>query len=253
MRNKHWVVLSISLIMTLLANAQESDRKLPWSLGVAAGPLFNQIQGTSTLTKYSNKTGYQAGLTINYALSSDFSIRAELLSDYRIFGSELFSQGLRETDTSAYVCWSCYYDYSIMYYAHYLTLPVFFQYSQQGDVAGLNFRAGAYYSLLIGAYHDGYEELFLDPVESKPFGVIDLKPGLYRDVYTGSVLDVINTYDAGLSLGMGGFYILNKATKIEMDITLRMGLAKLFENPLMPEILQRHYAVRLGLIRQLRY
>lgn len=253
MRNQHWLVVTISLILTLAANGQESDRRMLWSLGVAAGPLFNQIQGTTTLTQYHNRIGYQAGLAMNYALSSDFSVRAELLSDYRIFGSELYSQGLRETDTSSYVCWSCYYDYEIMYYSHYLTFPVFIQYTQQGDVAGLNFRLGAYYSLLIGAYYDGYEELFLDPLESKPFELIELNPGLYRDVYTGQVLDVINTYDAGLSLGMGGFYCLNKRTKIEIDITLRMGLAELYENPLMPKILQRHYTVRLGIIRELRY
>jgi hypothetical protein len=226
----------------------ETDR---WSVGIAGGPLFNQIQGNTPLYKYSNTIGYQAGISLTYRIAELFSVRAELLADYRGFGSSLYSRGLRETDTSSYVCWDCYYDYNLSFFSHYLTVPVVFEYSQQLKHIGIAFRAGGYYSVLISASHEGYEEFYLDPEGTRPFTLIDFTPGLYRDHYTGLVDNVINTYDAGLSIGLGLWRQVGKSTKIEVDASMRLGFSNVFENPLMPEILHRHAVIKLGLVRQI--
>jgi hypothetical protein len=244
-------LLVVILLVPGFVAAQAPKEPGRWSVGIAGGPLFNQIQGSTPLFQYSNKTGYQAGASLTYRIGESFSLRAELMADYRSFGSSLYSQGLRETDTSRYVCWDCYYDYNIRFFTHYLTLPVVFEYSQELKYMGIAFRAGGYYSVLVSAAHEGYEAFYLDPHGTKPFTLIDFTPGFYRSHYTGLVDDVINTYDAGLSIGVGLWRQVGKSVKIEADVSMRLGFANVFENPLMPEIMHRHAVVKLGLVRQI--
>ena len=251
MKHIQWL-LAVLLLLPQLVRSQGAPEPSRWSVGFAGGVLINQIQGTTPLYQYTNKTGYQAGVTLTYLISESFSVRAEMLADYRAFGSKLYSQGLRETDTSNKVCWDCYYDYNLSFFAHYLTFPIMFEYSQQTRYLGIAFRAGGYYSLLMSAAQEGYQELYLDPEGTKDFILIGIPAGFYREHYTGLVNDVINTYDAGLSIGLGLWHPVGKRTRIELDAAIRLGFANVFENPLMPEILHRHSVIRLGLTHQLR-
>ncbi|MBU1009537.1 MAG: PorT family protein [Bacteroidetes bacterium] len=253
MRNALTIIL-LSLLLQVSLQAQVTTFRRSWIVGMAAGPLFNQVQQTTPGYNYTGGNGYQLGAVAEYRLSPGLSLRGELNLEQRSFGTSYYSQGVREIDTSSYICWDCYYDMSLSYVSQYLSVPVYLQFTQSSGKLGVNFRVGAFYSLLMSASRQGHEELYLDAEGTKNFSFefIDFDgPGLYRDNYSGAVYDVINTYDAGFSFGLAGWYALNKKTSLQLDFFVKVGLANVFENPTMPEVTQRSYSIRLGVQRQL--
>jgi hypothetical protein len=230
-----------------LLKAQVSEVNDTWQFGLTGGVGFNGLSGGSVYDTYSEKQGMVTGTFLEYRLSTVFQVRVELNFEQRQFNNAAYAYGLREFDTSAYVCSACYYIFDVDYTNSYLTVPMYVQYSKKQKDICFGFRLGLYYSILLDSWNQGFEELYIDPAGSKPFSLQNLQPGLYRIDYSSNSVDVINTFDSGIILGIFAKYDLGKRFTLQADGSLHLGFTGLFENPSAPVVNNRAYQVRLGI------
>jgi hypothetical protein len=243
---KALAIISFSLI-TILSNAQLVEVSDKWQAGFMGGVTFNNLTGSSLTAAFGGKEGFMAGAFVEYQVNEVMQLRLEFNLEQRNVSYGAFSSGLREYDTSSYVCRNCYYAFDINYTNSYLTLPVYVQYMRKQDRLHVGARLGLYYSILLQSWNEGYEELYIDPVGSIPFQLPNIRPGFYRLHISGEAVDVVNTYDAGLILGIFARYDLNHRISLQVDGSLWLGFAGLFENPGMVVVNNRTYMLRTGL------
>lgn len=246
------------LIILLFASANLlfAQEELPvqrWYLGLSIGVGTMDMNSNSIDLNVINHTNPVGGIFVQYQLNEQLSLRLGAEFDKREFGLQLGYQGMRYDDTSTYVCYSCSYEYNITYSNYYLTFPLLFQYSKSTNKFAFNFKGGLYYSFLLSSYQYGYEELYIDPVEGLPFYHLDnnIEPGLFRIVYRGETENIINTYDAGIMLGIGGTYVLSNKIAILLEGNMQVGFQSVFLNPTMINLMHRSFQLRGGLIYRL--
>jgi hypothetical protein len=229
------------------ATAQLSEVSDKWQAGIMGGVSFNNLTGSSITAAFGGKEGFMSGIFLEYQVNEVLQVRLEFNFEQRNVTYGSFASGLREYDTSAYVCRNCYYAFDIAYTNSYLTIPLYAQYTRQQDRLHIGARIGLYYSILMHSWQDGYEELYIDPVGSVPFTLPSIRPGLYRLHISSEAVDVINTYDAGLILAIFAKYDLSPRITFQADGSLWLGFAGLFENPAMVVVNNRTYLLRVGL------
>lgn len=244
--NKVFFILFL-FIFPLPAGAQLYDISNKWQAGIIGGVAFNDLTDTRIRDEFGGQTGFTGGSFVEYHFNDLIQLRLELNFERRNLFSNSYSSGLREYDTSTYVCIRCYYQYDITYTNDYLTIPFYFQYTQNQGNFYFGARLGLYYSILMQSWNQGFEELYLDPLGIRPFQISDIEPGLYRLHISGETADVINTYDSGIILGLFSKYDLGPRLTLQVDGSLWLGFAGLFENPAMVIVNNRTYMVRLGL------
>lgn len=224
----------------------EPQQKGKWFAGLSGGMLFGDTDMSGRNFNVTNMNSFQSGLVLGYGLTEEFRIQAEFLFERRGFRSTQSITGFRLTDTSEHVCWQCYYDYDVTFISDYLHLPLLIQYGKAKGPMQISVQAGLYYSLLLINNHHGYEAFYLDPEGADPFLQQGFEPGLLKIIYSGPTTNVINTYDAGLLLGLGFGYELGQHFTIQFDGRLQVGFAGIFENPQMPVLNFKSYVVRCG-------
>lgn len=248
-------ILGVFLLLFsgLFATAQQEADIQRWYIGVFGGTNISDVSTNTIDLHINNETTLLAGLSIQYVLNENFSLKSGIEYDQREFGMALYYQGFRLTDTSNYVCYSCHYDYVHQFTGHYLTLPFVFQYGTSGDRFGFYAKAGLYYSLLLGAYEDGRTETYLDPVQAAPFVPYGIKPGLSVNVFKGKAENLLNTFDLGLIIGLGGTYALNNKLALMVEANLQVGLQPIFESPDVIELHHKAFQLRGGLVYRLNF
>jgi hypothetical protein len=244
---KKITILLASLFVFVTLRAQLSEVDETWQFGLNGGMGFNGLSGGSTYNAYEGKQGFTAGPYIEYRLSEIIQVRVELNIEQRNFNSATYAYGLRDYDTSSYVCADCYYIFDVNYTNSYLTVPVYGQYTKKQNNLSFGFRLGLYYSILLNSWNQGFEELYIDPKGAKPFSLENLQPGLYRIDYASNSVDVINTFDSGIILAVFAKYNLGERFVLQADGSLHLGFTGLFENPSAPVVNNRAYQIRLGI------
>ncbi|MBG0781296.1 MAG: PorT family protein [Bacteroidales bacterium] len=252
----HRIKITSFLILLFLSNQLIAQQKIPaqrWYTGLSVGAGITDISSGTTDIRVINSNGFVGGPFLQYQINEQFSVRVGAEFDSREFGMEVYYQGMRYTDTSTHVCYSCRYSYENTHTSYYLTFPLLLQYSQYRNKFGLTIKGGVYYSLLLISYQDGFEELYIDPEEGLPFYQIDnsIEPGHFINQYKGEALNVMNTYDAGIMLGLGGTYALNNKLALLLEGNLQVGFQGVFENPGMISLIHRAFQLRGGLIYRL--
>lgn len=253
MTNKKLIIVLFLICAAIGVKAQEKEQIQHWYLGIIAGANISDLSSSNFDLQINNKTALLTGISLQYVINENVSIKSGLEYDQRDFGLDLHYEGLRYTDTSNYVCWSCRYDYEHHISGYYLTIPLIFQYSKNSKRFGMHIKAGLYYSLLLSAYEDGFEEQYLDPVQAEPFREFGIMPGLIVNVFKGTTNNLLNTYDAGLLLGFGGTYALNNSLALLAEANLQVGFQPIFESPDMIAIYHKAYQFRGGLIYRLNF
>lgn len=247
---KHCILLTLLFLSPALF-AQSGNYSDKWQAGLVAGPTFNGLNAGTFSSDFDGNMAFMAGVFAEYRISEALQIRAELNFEQRNVFNRAFSAGLRDYDTSSYVCMSCHYEIDVDYTNTYLSIPLYAQYVRKQGSFGLGVRMGLYYALLTSTWREGYEELYIDPEGSRPFTLEDLQPGRYRIHYSGDATGVINTYDAGVWIGILFVYELGERTTLQLDGSLQTGFAGLFEDPRVIEISNRTYSTRLGIAYKL--
>lgn len=245
MRKATLFIACLLIISSLKAQLSEVDDT--WQFGLNSGVGFNGLSGGSAYDAYIGKQGLVAGSFLEYRLSEIIQVRVELNFEQRHFNSATYAYGLRDYDTSSYVCADCYYIFDVNYTNSYLAVPIYGQYTKKQGNISFGFRLGLYYSILLNSWNQGFEELYIDPAGSRPFSLENLQPGLYRIDYSNNTVDVINTFDSGIILGIFTKYDLGERFVLQVDGSLHLGFTGLFENPSAPVVNNRTYQVRLGI------
>lgn len=249
---KYFLILYI-LFSGLMIVAQPKAEIQHWYIGVFGGANITDLSSTSYDLRFNNETALLAGISLQYVLNENVSFKSGLEYDERKFGMEVHYQGLRLADTSSYVCYTCRYDYTHQITGYYLTIPFLFQYSKNSKRFGLHIKAGLYYSLLLSTYEDGREEEYLDPVQAAPFVEYGIMPGLYVNVFKGTTDKLLNTYDAGLILGLGGTFTLNNSLALLAEANLQVGFQPIFESPEMLAVYHKAFQLRGGVVYRLNF
>ncbi len=218
-----------------------------WRLGALGGVVSGHIDQAGRSYVINNKWGMQEGFFGEYIFSENLALRVELLFERRAFGMYSYYNGIKLKDTSSYVCWNCYLENSIVYTSDYVHLPVLIHFSKHGHWFDYGAEAGLFFSLLAQAVHQGFEEVYLDPQQARPFIAAGFEPGLTRIVYNGPVKDVISTHDAGLVIGIRAGRQLFGGLSASLNARLQLGLAGVFENPQMPLFNYSGYMLRFEL------
>ncbi len=252
MSKKNSFVLLCLFFLSFIAEAQQNEGVQHWYVGVFGGANITDLSATNRDLRVNNETTLLAGFSLQYVINENVSLKSGLEYDERQFGLELHYQGLRYSDTSSYVCYSCRYDYIHQMTGYYLTIPLVFQYSKNKERFGLHIKVGLYYSLLLSAYENGRVEEYLDPVEAAPFIEYGIFPGLAVSIFKGKTDELLNTNDFGLILGFGGTYALNNNLALLAEANLQLGFQPIFESPEAVAIYHKAFQVRGGLIYRLK-
>jgi hypothetical protein len=248
--------ITLFLILIFSNNLIIAQQEIPvqrWYTGLSVGAGIADMSSGTTDIRLINNNGFVGGPFLQYQVNEQFSVRLGAEFDQREFGMQVYYQGMRYTDTSSHVCYSCRYSYENMHTSYYLTFPLLMQYSQFRKKLGLTIKGGVYYSFLLISYQDGFEELYIDPEEGLPFYQFDnsIEPGYFISLYQGEAINVMNTYDAGIMLGIGGTYALNNKMALLLEANLQVGFQGVFENPGMMSLMHRAFQLRGGLIYRL--
>ncbi|MDY0076849.1 MAG: outer membrane beta-barrel protein [Bacteroidales bacterium] len=249
---KHFFLISI-LLSTIIVAAQPKAEIQRWYISVFGGANISDLSSSNYDLRFNNETALLAGISLQYVLNEHISFKSGLEYDERKFGMEAHYQGLRLADTSTYVCYSCRYDYIHQISGYYLTFPLVFQYSKNSKRFGLHIKGGLYYSLLLSAYEDGSEVEYLDPVQAAPFADYNIYPGLYVNIFKGTTDKLLNTYDAGVILGLGATYALNNSLALLAEANLQVGFQPIFESPEMIAIYHKAFQLRGGIVYRLNF
>lgn len=231
--------------------AQVDNHDDYWYMGASGGISFGDVTSASLIYTTTNKNGFQVGGLIGYQFSPEFSMQIEAMMEKRSFRTERYISGFRLIDTSNIVCWECYYAYDVVFTSDYLTFPLVLNYTKAKGDFGLTAHCGLFFSLLLNSNYQGYEEIYLDPVGADSFIAYDFEPGIFKLIFTGPTKDLINTYDAGLLIGLSGKYMLNKSIDLTIESRMQLGFVTLYENPQMPELNNKSLVLRTGIIYKL--
>lgn len=253
MRKIKYFAVFLLLFSGLFTAAQQKADIQRWYIGAFGGANISDVSTNTLDLRINNETTLLAGFSIQYVVNENLSFKSGIEYDQREFGMVLNYQGLRLTDTSSYVCYSCYFNYSHQFTGHYLTLPFVLQYGKSGKHFGFYVKAGLYYSLLLAAYEDGWVEEYLDPVQAAPFIQYGIKPGLSVNVFKGKAEKLLNTFDLGLIIGLGGTYALNKKLALMVEGNLQVGFQPIFESPDAIELYHKAFQLRGGLVYRLNF
>ncbi len=243
---KQLIFFILMFPVLLMGQSYSAPAEAKWDFGLMGGMGFNGISGGSSFVNYNGNSGLVIGPFLEYRFAEHLQLRLEINYEERSINNVSAAFGLREYDTSRYICHQCYYIFDVTYTNSYLTIPLIGQYTRSKGKLSIGTRIGVYYSILTSSWNEGFEELYIDPVGSKPFTLTNLRPGLFRIDYSGEAVNVINTYDSGLILGIFAKYALSNTLDLQVDGSLHLGFAGLFENPAAQMVNNRTYQVRLG-------
>lgn len=249
MKNKAFLLLLLMLFVDVL-QAQKPLQKNQWFVGVSGGPQFGEAIGRGI--NVFNKTTAIGGLSVAYGLSEDVKLQMEFMYDRRSIRANSALRGFYFiNDTSQAFCAYCDYLYDVRFTTHYLQIPLLIHYAKARGNFQIALQAGAYYALLLNNTYDGVEMLNFDSTGLSAYPHYGLVHGLTVTNYEGTSINLINTYDAGILVGLSANYYLGNRFTLTLDGRFQVGLAAMYENPEMPEITYKSYVVRFGLMYQL--
>ncbi len=243
-------LLLFTILIGLTAHNAIAQRGGLWA-GFTAGYLNSDIANASLLTDFVDKPGFQTGGIVRYGLSDEFSIQLELIYEQRNFATNTNLMGLRPGTDFQQVCWDCYFRSNVAYKSDFLVFPFSGNYEMRRNRFVVHAQAGLFYALLLANYHNGFEELYLDPAGMSDITNPYMEPGLYRTVFSGLSANVINTYDAGFLLGVGLSFAMTEKTILILSGRTQIGFAGIYENPNMPVVSYKSYLLQLGLMRKI--
>ncbi len=210
-------------------SAQEAN-KGRFNIGFDGGVQFTNTNNKTTLNPTSRKVGYTFGPYAEYFISDLFSLKLGLYFDNRGFKIDDLYTGLADSsqifpDSIVYSAKS-YLHITRNYSINYLTIPLTINYVKGTEKFKIYVEAGVYYSLLLFANQEGYNDLYIDPEYAPHFPPPFNVPGHQIEDFTGDASSIFNTYDFGMMLYLGGIVQFNE----HWGMTITPGFAFSFTN-----------------------
>jgi hypothetical protein len=224
-------LLYLILLINITVYGQQSENEKTWQFGVAGGASIGNVSANNTSYEFKKKNGFRTGIIAKFNFNTNVAVGTEIEFERRGFSASVYNFGLQIIDANSYICWECSYISAVDYQSFYLTLPLFVEFQKKEGNFGFSLKAGLYYSLMLQSFQDGYEEMFIDTETGLPLVPYGFEPGRYRIIFTGRVKNVVNTYDAGVLLGVGLSYDMSPTLGLFIDAMVYMGMVGYFENP----------------------
>lgn len=180
------------------------------AFGVDAGLTYSKFRGMDMYDiKYKYDIGYRVGVTYEYYLKENVSIKTGLSYDHKKTTAD-FDFEVRATPDDP----PATYNETIVYTYNYLTVPVMIKYDIKNG-AGFFINGGIFI---------GY---FLD---SKLEG--DANTTQYPEItdFSDDTSDLNNPFDFGMAMGVGKTFKLNNKSNIVIEFRNHFGLAQTNKN-----------------------
>ena len=233
---------------SLTLTAQESN-KGKFNLGFDGGVQFTNIEDRTTINPASQKTGYIFGPYAEYFITDLFSVKLGIYFDNRGFKIDDLYVGLSGNsviypDSVVYSPGSYFHttgDYSL----NYLTVPLSINYVKGSERFKIFVQAGVYYSILLNADIEGYSDLYIEPEYAPHF---DTVPGHHIENYNGDTTSLFNSFDAGMSLYLGGIIKLSEHWGITVSPGFQVSFTHLYNRPDIDAKWRQLFKIKAGVV-----
>jgi len=224
--------LLLSFLLLLLAVASlsaQSTFENRISFGLQAGPQFNNVRDGG-LSNPQGRTVANVGAFVQYDISSLFSLNLGVYYDPRGFETSFKTAFLVLSDTG-YIGYNSFYAYDMTYKINYLTFPLNFTYFSGGEKLRLFVEGGIYFSIALKSHKNGYQGIYIDPIDLPHFGDSTLTAGYQMINYDSSAKDFFNATDFGLHFAFGVIYQLSDKVALTFKPGFNFGLSPIVSNP----------------------
>ncbi len=226
--------LSLLFSFSQFLTAQETN-KGKFNIGFDGGVQFTNAEDRTTISPVSRKTGYTFGPYAEYFISDLFTVRLGLYFDNRGFKQDDLYVGLADSsqiipDSVVYSAGSYLHivrDYSL----NYLTIPLSINYVQGSDRFKIMVGVGVYYSILLNANLEGYNDLYIEPEYAPHFKPPYNVPGHQIKNYDGDTTNLFNSFDAGMTIYLGGLIKFNEHWGMTISPGFQFSFTHLYYRP----------------------
>ena len=247
-------LLFLSLFPSFLV-AQESN-KGKFNIGFEGGVQFTNVEDRSTLNPAIRKTGYSFGPYAEYFISELFSLRLGLYFDNRGYKIDDLYVGLADSSQiipdSIVYSRSSYLHITRNYSINYLTIPLSICYVKGSDKFKIYVQAGLYYSLLVNATQEGFNDLYIEPEYAPHFPPPYNVPGHQIEDFNGDATSIFNTYDFGMNLYLGFLFQFNPQWGLTVSPGFSYSFANLYFNPEIDAKWSQIYKINAGVVYTLK-
>lgn len=237
-------LLMLTFVFSGLYTQETNEfQKGKFNIGAEGGVQFNNIDSPGHTYPWGNyitntRTGYTAGFFGEYYITNSIKFKVGAIYDKR--GFQLYSY-LPIYDTATTLGQS-YYLYQVDYNLDYLTIPIGFVYEKGSDKFKVFVQVNFYYSFLLNATQDGFEDFYVAPDETIDLGGnIVLNPGHNVTRYEGDANGIsvfqnnesaaFNVSDFGINLSIGLLYKPSPSLGICISPGFGYSFGHLFEDP----------------------
>ena len=246
-------LLSISLLLTvtLTLSAQESDRG-KFNFGFDGGVQFTNIEDRTTINPAERKIGYTFGPYAEYFIADLFTVKLGVYFDNRGFKTDDLYVGLADSsqiipDSMVYSPGS-YLHISRDYSLNYITIPLSINYVKGSEKFKIFVQAGVYYSILLNAHQEGYNDLYIEPEYAPHFKPPYNVPGHQIENFNGDTTTLFNSFDAGMNLYLGGIIKLSEHWGITVSPGFQISFTHLYNRPDIDAKWRQLFKIKAGVV-----
>lgn len=249
------ITLLFSILFPSFLVSQESN-KGKFNIGFEGGVQFTNVEDKSTLNPATRKTAYSFGPYAEYFLSDLFSLRLGLCFDKRGYKIDDLYVGLADSSQiipdSLVYSRNSYLHITRNYTINYLTIPLSINYVKGSDKFKIYVQAGIYYSLLLNASQEGYNDLYIEPEYAPHFPPPYNVPGHQIEDFTGDATSIFNTSDFGININLGFIFQFNPQWGLTVSPGLSYSFANLYFNPEIDAKWSQIYKINAGVVYTLK-
>lgn len=250
-RTLNILIISLFLTNSLGLTAQESN-KGNFHFGFDGGVQFTNVEDRTTINPAERKIGYTFGPYAEYFISDLFTVKLGVYFDNRGFKIDDLYVGLADTsqlypDSVVYSAESYLHitrDYSL----NYLTVPLSINYVKGSEKFKIFVQVGVYYSILLNAHKEGYNDLYIEPEYAPHFEPPYNVPGHQIENFDEDATSLFNSFDAGMNLYLGGLIKLYKNWSLSVSPGFQFSFTHLYYRPDIDAKWQQLFQIKAGVV-----
>jgi hypothetical protein len=153
---------------------------------------------------------------------------------------------INKIDDSLYYSSKSYYFYEVDYNLNYLTIPVGIVYAKGNEKFKVMIQVNFYYSILLNAKGEGYDDYYINPNDIEYFGDVGyytgrgFLPGHNITQYEGEAIAfsydqdrvqyVFTDYDMGMNFQVGGTWYPTQKIGVSLGIGFTWAMTNMFKD-----------------------
>ena len=207
---KIFLLLILLFLITFSLFSQKNNVRF----GINLGGTYSSIEGNGFANKNSSDLDYLVGISLKYQLNETFSLLGNINYENNMV---FYDQIVRYDENGNLVIYGCPIEnpncaptFKIATKFQYLTLPVLIRYNFNEFFTGFFMNGGVFFSYLINVAN------YIDSKKND----LDFN-------------DLFKKFNSGLSLGLGYQIIINKKTKLNLELRDNFGIINISDSNLL--------------------